>query len=113
MLFRSDVTAVIHAAGYLVRYLPPYSPDYTPIELTFGVLKAWIQRNYIYMRHHYRKGDFAGFLRDAITQSKCDRFARKHFKYAAGGLYIEQEVLERAKAEIRELKRVSDFEFDD
>jgi transposase len=36
----NKVEAVIQAAGYSVRYLPPYSPDYNPIELTFAVLKA-------------------------------------------------------------------------
>ena len=45
-IYTSDeVTALIQRAGCLVRYLPPYSPDYNPIELTFAVLKAWIRRN--------------------------------------------------------------------
>ncbi|KAF2462532.1 uncharacterized protein BDR25DRAFT_338227 [Lindgomyces ingoldianus] len=70
---------VIEAAGDIVRYLPPYLLDYNLIELTFSVLKAWIRRTV----------DFGGFLRAAIQESKCDRFARRHFKYAAGGLYIE------------------------
>jgi transposase len=39
------VTEVVHASGLLVRYLPLYSPDYNPIELTFLVLKAWIKVN--------------------------------------------------------------------
>ena len=34
---------MIEAAGYLVWYLPPYSPDFNPIELTFSVLKLWIR----------------------------------------------------------------------
>lgn len=26
-------------------FLPPYSPDFNPIELTFSKIKAWIRRN--------------------------------------------------------------------
>lgn len=26
-------------------FLPPYSPDLNPIEVTFSLLKRWIQRN--------------------------------------------------------------------
>jgi hypothetical protein len=34
-------------AGVLLQFLPPYSPNYNPIESTFGSLKAWIKANYI------------------------------------------------------------------
>ena len=30
-------------------YLPPYSPDFNPIEEGFSALKAWIQRNRDYV----------------------------------------------------------------
>jgi transposase len=87
-----EITQVLEAAGYVVRYLPPYSPDYNLIKLTFAVLKAWIKRNYCYRRKQFN--NFGAFLAAAVGESRCDRFARKHFKYAAGGLYYEQEVLE-------------------
>ena len=32
--------------GVLLVFLPPYSPDYNPIEAAFKDLKAWIKRNY-------------------------------------------------------------------
>ena len=32
------VTQLIESEGHLVRYLPPYSPDFNPIELTFSVV---------------------------------------------------------------------------
>lgn len=38
------IERAITAAGFQVKYLPPYSPDFNPIELTFSVLKAWIKR---------------------------------------------------------------------
>lgn len=30
--------------GYRVLYLPPYSPDFNPIELAFSAIKAYVRR---------------------------------------------------------------------
>lgn len=34
----------IEAAGCQVVFLPPYSPDFNPIELAFSKLKSWLRR---------------------------------------------------------------------
>ena len=34
------VRQAIEAAGASLRYLPPYSPDFNPIEMAFAKLKA-------------------------------------------------------------------------
>ncbi|KAF1964024.1 hypothetical protein BU23DRAFT_494244, partial [Bimuria novae-zelandiae CBS 107.79] len=40
LIYTNDkVIEVLKAAGYVVRFLPPYLPNYNPIELTFSVLK--------------------------------------------------------------------------
>lgn len=31
--------------GIILRYLPTYSPDFNPIDLSFNTLKAWIRKN--------------------------------------------------------------------
>jgi transposase len=62
-----QVEAILREAGHLTVYLPPYSPDYNPIELTFSVLKSWIRRNYVYMRKDYQ--NFGEFLADAVYKS--------------------------------------------
>nr|CAG8519384.1 14370_t:CDS:2 [Entrophospora candida] len=36
--------------GCHVLFLPPYSPDYNPIELSFSFIKKWIKRNNIFMQ---------------------------------------------------------------
>ena len=36
----------------------------------------------------------------AIDSSRCDRFARKHFRHSAG-IYIEQEELDRLREELK------------
>ena len=41
----SRIEEVIKAHGCKVRYLPPYSPDFNPIELSFSVLKTWVRRH--------------------------------------------------------------------
>ena len=38
------VRALIEAAGATVRFLPPYSPDFNPIEKAFSKLKAMLRK---------------------------------------------------------------------
>ena len=38
------VRQAIEAAGASLRYLPPYSPDFNPIEMAFAKLKALLAR---------------------------------------------------------------------
>jgi transposase len=40
----AGVRAAIEAAGARLRLLPPYSPDFNPIELAFAKLKALLRR---------------------------------------------------------------------
>ena len=38
-----EVAAAIEATGATIRFLPPYSPDFNPIELAFAKLKAFLR----------------------------------------------------------------------
>ena len=38
------VRALIEAAGATLRFLPPYSPDFNPIEKAFSKLKAMLRK---------------------------------------------------------------------
>ena len=38
-----EVRTAIEQVGALVRFLPPYSPDFNPIELAFAKLKAFLR----------------------------------------------------------------------
>jgi transposase len=38
-----DVQAAIERVGARLRFLPPYSPDFNPIELAFAKLKAFLR----------------------------------------------------------------------
>lgn len=88
------VKEAIEAAGCQVKYLPPYSPDFNPIELSFSVLKAWVRRFFQEMWPQFG-GSFGDFLRHAIQRSRCDRFAVKHFRYSTyGRIVFEADVQE-------------------
>ena len=42
-----DVVRTIHATGAILRFLPPYSPDYNPLEESFAKVKAFLKANQI------------------------------------------------------------------
>src|SRR5271169_5302590 len=37
-----EIAYAVYRRGCIIRYLLPYSPDYSSIELSFSVLKAWV-----------------------------------------------------------------------
>lgn len=40
-----EVREMIENSGSILIYLPPYSPDYNPIEELFSKVKGWIRAN--------------------------------------------------------------------
>ncbi len=91
------IEELITSHGCEVRYLPSYSPDFNPIELSFSVLKAWVRQHFEEIWPHF-EGTFDEFLHYAVERSRCDRFPRQHFKHSAAGGYIFE-------ADIRALER--------
>jgi transposase len=41
---RASVRAMIEARGARLAFLPPYSPDFNPIEMAFAKLKALLRK---------------------------------------------------------------------
>jgi transposase len=66
------------AANVDLVFLPPYSPDFNPIEATFGDLKAWVKRNYLLAAEFEGFGNFLTF---AVEQTR-GRYASQHFRKA-------------------------------
>ncbi|OUJ01516.1 transposase [Acetobacter cibinongensis] len=66
------VQAAIEAAGATVRYLPPYSPDFNPIEKAFSKLKAHLRK--AAERTRDALWDRIGTLIDQITPAECANF---------------------------------------
>jgi transposase len=64
-------------AGVVLEYLPPYSPDYNPIEKSFKQLKSWIKRNGEQAKMY---DSFDYFLDYAVTLSCCNINCKGWFK---------------------------------
>jgi transposase len=69
---RPGVQASIEAAGAAVRYLPPYSPDFNPIEMAFSKIKAHLRK--AAERTRDALWDRIGTLIDQITPTECANF---------------------------------------
>jgi len=41
-----EIKEIIESYGCMLEYLPPYSPDYNPIEYSFSVIKKAIRNAY-------------------------------------------------------------------
>lgn len=50
----------------IIEYLPPYSPDFNPIENTFGVLKQYIRAHW---GEQDEDGGFETFLHRAVESA--------------------------------------------
>jgi len=55
-------------AGVRLEFLPPYSPDYNPIEEALAELKAWIKKNYMLAETY---GSFDRFLEAGMRYMSC------------------------------------------
>lgn len=70
--------------GVIMRFLPPYSPDFNPIEESFNDLKSWIRRHYRRQRPNFQT--YEDFLQYAIAEvgigADAARQARGHFRHA-------------------------------
>ena len=63
---------LIEAAGAELRFLPPYSPDFNPIEMAFSKVKALLRK----AAERTVKGlwDAIGRLIDLTTPAECANF---------------------------------------
>lgn len=61
-------------------YLPLYSPDFNPIEVSFSALKAWMRANRELANEF--NGWFEGFLELAVQQCGIEAHAKTYFRKA-------------------------------
>ncbi len=65
----ANVRAAIEAAGAALHFLPPYSPDFNPIEMAFSKLKSFLKK--VAARTKENLWDAIGQGIDAITPAEC------------------------------------------
>jgi hypothetical protein len=46
----NELVALLEGLGCRVVFLPPYSPDFNPIETAFSTIKSWIRHNCDFMK---------------------------------------------------------------
>ena len=81
----AGVEEAIHSVGARVLYLPPYSPDFNPIEMVFSKLKTLIRK--AKLRNVKDLWNKLGELCDFFSPQEC----RKYFNHAGYGIkYKEQ-----------------------
>ena len=68
----AGVRDAIAAAGAMLLYLPPYSPDFNPIEMLFAKLKALLRR--AAERTIPSLWDAIGRLLDDFSADECSRY---------------------------------------
>ncbi|MDB5929004.1 MAG: putative transposase of insertion sequence ISRm10 [Polaromonas sp.] len=78
----AGVKPAIEAAGAALRYLPPYSPDFNPIEQVFAKLKAMLRS--AQARTMETLWNTIGSLLDRFSAQECQRYIR-HCGYCQSG----------------------------
>ncbi|KAJ6436526.1 G protein alpha subunit [Purpureocillium lavendulum] len=78
-------------AGVVIEFLPPYSPDFNPIEEYFSVLKKFIKKNW-HDNEDFIRREFKMFLEWCVDVVGDDEhIAQGHFRHA--GLDMTQRIL--------------------
>ena len=80
--FSPGINELLSAAGVLIEYQPPYSPDLNSIEYLFGSVKNCIRKSSV-EDQDFIQGDFKSYLRMQVRIIGRDkRIARGHFRKA-------------------------------
>ena len=80
---RAGVRTAIEAAGCRVLYLPPYSPEFNPIEQAFAKIKARLRA--AELRTIDKVEAFFGTIHEAFPAQECGNYIR-HAGYTATDL---------------------------
>ena len=72
-------------AGVILEFLPPYSPDFNPIEETFAALKGWMRRNQK-LALAFEDDDYNGFIELAVESFMRGQNAKGYFRSCGIGL---------------------------
>lgn len=77
-----DVKQAIEGAGAELRYMPPYSPDYNPIEQVFAKLKAMLRKTQARTVEAFWSA--VGQLLGRFGDAECEHYIR-HGGYCQSG----------------------------
>ena len=66
-----EAQSLLKDCGIFVIFLPPYSPDLNPIELTFSNLKRYLQEHQEIIQAANNVSDIIETAFDSITAEQC------------------------------------------
>ena len=69
-----NVVTLLQQSGILVLFLPPYSPDFNPIELTFSYLKKYLQEHDEMIQATNNLTDVLKSAMDNINKEYCSKW---------------------------------------
>ena len=69
-----EVHQMISGCGAIIRYLPPYSPDYNPLEEVFAQVKRFLKRNHTLYHCTSDPRDLLTFAFCSIQIADCLNF---------------------------------------
>jgi transposase len=76
---------MVEAKGCKIEYLPPYSPDFNPIEFSFSVLKKVVKNQF--QTHGYESPkEFAELVVRAAMTAITPAIARNQFSHCKIGV---------------------------
>ena len=70
----AEITSLLQSMGILVLFLPPYSPDLNPIELTFSYLKKYLQEHHDVIQVSNNITDIIKAAFDNINNEYCKKW---------------------------------------
>jgi transposase len=74
-----ELQEMCNEAGVLLVYLPPYSPDYNPIEQSFNQIKQWMRKSRDKLQHC---DSFEDFFQWALEDFNVTGDPGSHFRHA-------------------------------
>ena len=72
-----ETLTLLRPSGIFVIYLPPYSPDLNPIELTFSYIKRYLQEHKEIIQAANNMSDIITSAFDNITIEQCTNWIHK------------------------------------
>lgn len=89
--YSADLEGLCNEAGVRIEWLPPYSPDLSPIEESFAGLKGWMMKNRS-IGEHFSGSMFGLFLHLAVREFNVASHARGYFRHC--GFSVDDSIVD-------------------
>lgn len=107
----SELRDLVAERGHRLVFIPPYSPEFNPIEMSFSAFKASLRRNYpIADKCTFQAMDYC--IKEAITAEKCKAwFSHSGYRYIPANQSNTNGVLIQRRNQGRTIRQRHDPDF--